>query len=388
VFGQFGNLSRFGGTRIKGSIFVLGGLGALILGAVAHGQETRAVQPEWKDGFLEKKYNVPAKWAYSAIDALLGRTEIAPDVLSGGPLAISKDDGKDGSTTWTYGVGDENGKYGEHWKGIPGIAGLKLKSGGSRIQIKVTERGDHVLVAFRADDGDRPSSETLHELLGKKMPARSASQCAAAGAGAVEYVQTAYPVYKVRGGMANLSETMLSNDRTIRSDDRPDLAKLAADDLGAGLPEEQTPYAEEMGKRFQLRVTRPTQSKCDLAFQDVAYLKTADGKRPLMVLAYKGCPFSVNDLAGMPDVSMRAPLTIEVASARGDVLVAQPTSAVPFIVTSESTYPCFTAIGIQWRFTEQGTMFSTPKGKYRTTKAGATISFDPQGVRMDGVEAQ
>lgn len=367
--------------------FTMIGLLSLVLAAAALAQ-TKPTEPGWKEGFLEKEYKVSAKEAYSAVSALFGFRDAAPGVQMGGCLVISTDDGgKKGVSITTYGVGDEKGKYGG-FKGVNGITGLKVKEGGSRIQVRVTEKQDGVAVGFKVDDGERPSSETLHELLAKKMPARNTSQPTSADAGAVEYVQTAYPVYKVRGGMASLSETVLSKNRTIRSQDQPNLAELAKDELGAGLPEEQTPYADDMGKRFPLLVSRPTESKCDLRFQDVAYLRTAEGKRPLMVLAYKGCPFSVKDLTVMTDVSTRAPLTIEVVSAQGNVLVAQPASAVPFIVTSESTYPCFTAIGIQWRFAEAGMTFSTAKGKYRTTKAGATISFDAQGVQMDGVQAQ
>jgi hypothetical protein len=55
-------------------------------------------------------------------------------------------------------------------------------------------------------------------------------------------------------------------------------------------------------------------------------------------------------------------------------------------VTGYFTVPCFTAANVQWRFARPGMAFSTDKDTYKTTKAGATISFTAEGTKLDGFE--
>lgn len=209
----------------------------------------------------------------------------------------------------------------------------------------------------------------------------------AADADNLQYVQTAYPIYKLAGGnAAMLSETYLAKTRTIEADARLDVAKLAQDDLGGSIPAERTKYAEDMGTEFAIAAKGKAEAKCGLVFQDVAYLKTDKGKHPVMVLGYKGCPFSVRELKVLAQVTMREPMTVEIASADGNLLRAEAASALPFVVTSESTTPCFMAVGMQWRFTAAGMSFSTTTGTYKTSKSGATISFTETGVKLVGVK--
>jgi hypothetical protein len=141
-----------------------------------------------------------------------------------------------------------------------------------------------------------------------------------------------------------------------------------------------------MRSRFAITVKGKAEMKCGLMFQDVAYLKTDKGKHPVMILGYEGCPFSVRELKVLSDISMREPMTVEIASADGNILRADAASALPFIVASESTTPSFTAVNVQWRFATAGMSFSTTKATYKTSKSGATISFTETGVKLDGVE--
>lgn len=209
----------------------------------------------------------------------------------------------------------------------------------------------------------------------------------AADTGSVQYLQTAYPIYKLVGdNAAMLSETYLAKTRTIESQAELDVSKLAQDDLGAKIPAKRIRYAEDMGNRFAVAVKAPAGTKCSLVFQDVAYLKTEKGKHPIMVLGYQGCPFSVKELKVLSDISMREVMTVEIASVDRGVLRAEATSVLPFIVTSESTTPCFMAVNIRWRFAQADMSFSTSKATYKTSKAGATISFTESGVKLDGVE--
>jgi len=208
----------------------------------------------------------------------------------------------------------------------------------------------------------------------------------AAESGSIEYIQTAYPIYKLVGGnAATLEETYLSKIRIILAEATIDAAELSKDELGAKLPEERAKYAADMGERFALVLKGPKQVKFSLSFQDIAYLKTGKGKHPLMVLAYKGCPFSVKELTVLSDLSLREPLTVEIASIDGNVLRTNDTSALPFIVTSETTTPCFTAVNVQWRFAQAGMTFTTDKYTYKTNKEGASISFTEKGLKLDGV---
>jgi hypothetical protein len=123
----------------------------------------------WKDGFLEKSYIYPLKKVNSAIDAILGYTEGTSDIAYGQlvVLQIQKID-KDVQVV-TYGVGDKNGKLGKTMSGVGGIKGFTTKEGGSRLQVKVTQENNAVTVGFKVDDGDRSSSETLHNLLAQKL---------------------------------------------------------------------------------------------------------------------------------------------------------------------------------------------------------------------------
>jgi hypothetical protein len=88
----------------------------------------------------------------------------------------------------------------------------------------------------------------------------------------------------------------------------------------------------------------------------------------------------------VPDLSMRELITVEIAGGDGRILQVAPKSALPFVVTSESTWPAFMAVNVQWRFTTADQKFSTSRAKYRTTKADATISFTKDGVKLDGIE--
>jgi hypothetical protein len=222
------------------------------------------------------------------------------------------------------------------------------------------------------------------------LPAMQTTLANDANARSIQYVQTGYPIYKLAGDIAAnaamLSETYLATPRTIEADAEIDVAKLAQDDLGALIPAECTKYAKDIGGRFAIFVKGKAETKYNLMFQDVAYLKTDKGKHPVMILGYKGCPFSVRELRVLSDISMREPMIVEIASADGNILRAEAASALPFIVASESTTPSFMAVNVQWRFATAGMSFSTTKATYKTSKSGATISFTETGVKLDGVE--
>lgn len=209
----------------------------------------------------------------------------------------------------------------------------------------------------------------------------------AVDAGNIQYVQTAYPIYKLIGGnAAMLSETYLGAARMIEDDAHLDVAKLAQDELGGSIPAERTEYAEDMEPKYAIAVKGKVETKYGLTFQDVAYLKTDKGKHPLMVLGYKGCPFSVREIKVLTQITMREPMTVEIASADGGFLRTKTGSALPFVETSESTIPCFMAVGVQWHFTAAGMSFSTTTATYKTSKSGATISFTETGVKLDDIE--
>lgn len=234
----------------------------------------------------------------------------------------------------------------------------------------------------KADVSDK-NAQLIQTAKDGNLPAVQTALADGANAGSVQYVQMGYPIYKLVGGnAAMLSETYLAKTRMIEADAEIDVAKLAQDDLGASIPTKCTKYAEDMGSRFAIAVKG---KKYDLMFQDVAYLKTDKGKHPVMILGYKGCPFSVRELKMLSDISMREPMTVEIASADGNILRTEAASTLPFIVASESTMPSFMAINVQWRFATAGMSFSTTKATYKTSKSGATISFTKEGIKLDGV---
>lgn len=199
----------------------------------------------------------------------------------------------------------------------------------------------------------------------------------------LQYTQTAYPIYKTMGGNAGmLSETHLSNTRTIKPDTQADIKQLAQDGLGKLIPAKSTKFAESYGKTFALSVNL----KCKLSYQDVAYLRADEGKHPLMVLGYEGCPFSARELKVNSAISMREPIVIEVGHANGNVLYPASGSCVPFIVTSNTTVPCFMAVNVQWRFVQEGIKFSTESAEYKVSQGGSTVSFTEDGVMLEGIE--
>ena len=130
----------------------------------------------WKDGFLEKSYQLPAKDVGSAISLLFGF--VVKEGVGYGDclvLGIEKLEKENGSIV-TYGVGDKNGRCG-NWKGVGTVEGLNIKDGGSAISVKVIEKDSITTVGFKVDDGDRKTSEKLHELMLQKLAKSTPKPC-------------------------------------------------------------------------------------------------------------------------------------------------------------------------------------------------------------------
>lgn len=146
-----------------------------LLNTLVFGQ-TNATEGVWKNGFLESTYPQPIARVNGAINALLGYKMLSPGMMSGGLVAVAIEDVKEeGAQITTYGVGDKNGKWG-HCSNVKGIEGFTAKEGGSRLQVKVSDKKDKVLVGFKVDDGDKSSSVALHALLAKKLAETTSSK--------------------------------------------------------------------------------------------------------------------------------------------------------------------------------------------------------------------
>jgi len=203
----------------------------------------------------------------------------------------------------------------------------------------------------------------------------------------LQYMQVGYPIYKETAeGAEMLSETFFPQPRIIKPDAQFEAKELIKDELGKSLPAEQVKFEQSYGDFFALTVKGKGESKAALIYQDIAYLKTGQEKHPLMILAYQGCPFSVKELRVLPELAMRELTIIEIDSCEKDILIPSKTSSVPFIVTVQATVPCYTTVNMQWKFLQSGLMFETADAKYKVLKAGATISFTADGVKLDGVE--
>ena len=123
----------------------------------------------WKDGFLEKGYKQPQKEINSAVMLIFGSVPAGEGVITSKCMIIAIEELKEENGQITiWGVGDKKGKCG-NWSGVGTVDGLNIKEGGSRIQVKVTEKDGITTVGFKVDDGDKETSQNLHKLLADKL---------------------------------------------------------------------------------------------------------------------------------------------------------------------------------------------------------------------------
>ena len=140
-----------------------------------------------------------------------------------------------------------------------------------------------------------------------------------------------------------------------------------------GPPSERVQFSEDMGKRhaIQAKAAGKTNS-CPLRFQDVAYY-IENGKRTgrVAVSWYGGCTFDISEpLNVTSNLEMRVENTMEVESARDNILFLSPTSARPIVVRQGQVFTgCETFRNMVWLFKKSGIEFLAKDERYLVTKA-------------------
>jgi len=127
----------------------------------------------------------------------------------------------------------------------------------------------------------------------------------------------------------------------------------------------------------------------------VDVVTTRDGRTEtnrVAVYGVQGMPFPAATLT----VDRRAQMpktTIRIVSAEGHMLTPSTERGSETLVNyglatdGKTGMSFFTrAINVTWEFVEAGISFTAQDSTYRTTRAGATISFTEDGVKMDGIE--
>jgi hypothetical protein len=112
----------------------------------------------------------------------------------------------------------------------------------------------------------------------------------------------------------------------------------------------------------------------------------------IAVYGIAGMPFPVGKL----EVDSRAKLAdtvIDIDDAKGGLLIPNKNSAVPANMgideNGKTTTSFFThATNVTWKFAKAGTKFSSDDGVYEVEKAGATVAFTKDGVKLDGIKKQ
>jgi hypothetical protein len=161
------------------------------------------------------------------------------------------------------------------------------------------------------------------------------------------------------------------------------------DDGVLRLPEKRVEFGEDTGKQFTLTITAMGKSTvCPVAFQDVAYLLDPKGTRgkQVLIFGYEGCPMPLPDkLEAESDIELREELRINITSAAGKVLWADPHTAVPFASNGAELFPASNFANVTWVLVKKGISFAVGADKYVADKDGAQIRFTKSGITFDGV---
>lgn len=97
-------------------------------------------------------------------------------------------------------------------------------------------------------------------------------------------------------------------------------------------------------------------------------------------------PFKVDDSA-----AFREPKTITITDFTNGFMVASPDSTVPTQMGYDASGNFNTKflthiVNMTWVFDKPGIAFEAQSNKYTSVKAGATISFTTNGIKMDGIK--
>ena len=112
----------------------------------------------WSDGFLEKEYAFTQDDINKALDTIFVKC-VAMETMTL--------EGNSG-TIRSSGVEDKNRKW-RFFSGVSTIKELNIKEGGVIVAVKTITNEKTMTVGFKVGEGDRKSSEILHELLGEKL---------------------------------------------------------------------------------------------------------------------------------------------------------------------------------------------------------------------------
>lgn len=140
-------------------------------------------------------------------------------------------------------------------------------------------------------------------------------------------------------------------------------------------------------------ISKPDPTGYRIMYQEgVDVTVTKDGKTTeerIAVYGVAGLPFPVERI----EVDRRGKVgntVIDIEETKEGLLIPKKDCAVPinmgFGENNEFGASFFThAVNVTWRFTKSGIRFESKGKVYRVQKAGATISFTQEGVKMDGV---
>lgn len=142
--------------------------------------------------------------------------------------------------------------------------------------------------------------------------------------------------------------------------------------------------ADERGRDYPVR--------CQIGVDVVTTHEGRTQTNRVAVYGVQGMPFPVRALT--VDRRARMPkTTIHIVTADKDMLTPSTERGSETLVNyglggdGNTGMSFFThAINVTWEFVQAGMSFTAEDGAYRTTRAGATISFTEDGVKMDGVE--
>lgn len=108
------------------------------------------------------------------------------------------------------------------------------------------------------------------------------------------------------------------------------------------------------------------------------------------VYGVAGIPFPASPLKVDATATLMA-TKIMISGIENGLLLPELSSAVPMYIgqtnDGKKENKFFThAINVSWEFTKSGIFFDTDDAKYISEKAGATIQFTDNGIKMDGIK--
>jgi hypothetical protein len=358
-------------------VTVLAICGALMLFA-AQGHSAEADSGYvWTDGFLEKEYPISMSVVDKAEFKMTQRwLSMQMTILDNGWMRL-------------YGVGDEEGRYGQG------------KGGNVRMRF-IAKNKELVSVGIKWGDGNKEASRKLHERFQEILAGLS-------DASSPQKEKTLTPQHDA--GDAAASKPTLGKETDVKKqdpspaaqakDDKVDAVSLSYDRLPSfyqerdekgilGPPAARVNYGDNTRKDVTVTATvGNTTNVCPLIYQDVAYVLDKQGNRGkrIPIFGYQGCPFTIDGPIDVTkDFEMREEITIEIERTSGKLLWVSSKSARPLASTGMSIATgCEMFINTTWSFKSKGMEFCADGQKFATEKDGATIKFTKTGVVMDGV---